>query len=66
MAKQQTLTVVVADDMADPADLVERALERYLDFGPIRPEWFSEDPGDTVADELEDRSPSGYIILEED
>jgi hypothetical protein len=61
MAKQQTLTIVVADDMADPVDLVETALERFLLQGPIRPEY-----GDDPAVELEERSPTGYLLLEED
>jgi hypothetical protein len=54
--KQQTLIITVADDMADPAKLVETALERYLSMGPVRPQY-----GDDPA-EVEERSPTGYMI----
>lgn len=61
MAKQQTLTIVVSDDMSDPAYLVEDALERYLSAGPIRPE-FGADPHAEFAK----RGYYHYMIIEED
>lgn len=60
MAKQQTLTIVVDDDSADPAETVERALERYLECGPIWPQY-----GDDPEEELRERGPNGYLIIEE-
>jgi hypothetical protein len=64
MTKQQTLTIVVADDMADPAELVEGALERYLGFGPIRPEYDLGEEGG-LLEEFAERSPAAYMIIEE-
>jgi len=60
MAKQQTLTIVVADDMADPADLVESALARFLHTGPVRPD-------DDVNVEAIFDAPGAraYLIIEE-
>lgn len=60
MAKQQTLTIIVDDDMADPRELVERALERYLLCGPVRPEC-----DDLLAHRFDDDNRA-YLILEED
>jgi hypothetical protein len=41
--KTQTLIITVGDDMADPAELVEKALERMLFVGPVRPQ-YGDDP----------------------
>lgn len=61
MAKQQTLTIIVSDDMSEPADLVEDALERYLSAGPIRPEY-----GDDPHAEFAKPGWHHYVIIEED
>ena len=62
MAKQQTLTIIVNDEMADPAELVESALERFLSAGPLYPEY-----GDEPAEMFDRPDDYGtYMILEED
>jgi hypothetical protein len=57
MAKQQTLTLVVPDDMADPANLVESALERYLDQAVIPARYI---------DDLDDIEGERIIVLIEE
>jgi hypothetical protein len=37
--KRQVLVITVGDEMADPDELVEKALERMLSVGPVRPQY---------------------------
>jgi hypothetical protein len=62
MPKQQTLTIIVSDDMADPADLVESAFRIFFQIGPIRLDNRDED----LELEFAHRDYDGYMILEEE
>lgn len=62
MPKQQTLTIIVNDDMADPADLVESAFRIFFRIGPIRLDNRDED----LEVEFSERDYDGYMILEEE
>lgn len=59
--KQQTLTIIVDEKMADPIDLVTSSLERYVGQGQVHPAAF-----ESVEGEIEARYPKGYLVIEED